>query len=323
MTTTSTPSASRVRSRSAALDAVRIAAVVAVVLGHTRGGRTAAELTFSWHVPVFFILSGYLLTSQRDAATELRRRTQSILVPTAAWGIIVTLVWCVHLQRSGGAFDGFWRRLAWGGSALGAPYSPFWFMPVLVAAVVLTRLLAAFPYWGAWAVALAGYLLCWEFPRAAATSFWSIMLAPACMLFVLAGQELRRRRHHVRFPFLTGAALLAFSFVSVGVIDITWVNIKQGSFGTFGWSTIDAFTISAGLILIAEATLQSVPSQNRIARAITRVAATSLPVILGHMLVMSLRPKPWTWTEIGLVMVGLWMLGLLISLNPRVSKLLL
>jgi fucose 4-O-acetylase-like acetyltransferase len=273
------------------LDSVRVLAVVAVVVGHSRPERTAAMLTFTWHVPVFFVLSGYLLSPGRDAATELSRRTASILVPTLAWGMIVTALWWLHGESTGVPLDGdFWRRLGWGGSGLGAPYSPFWFMPVLVVAILLVRLLDSTHRWAAWAVAVGGYLLCLGYPAETATSFWSLLLAPACMLYVLFGRQLRAWRPRLPFPFGVGLALLALAAFSIHE-GATWVNIKQGSFGTPIVSALDAALVSIGLILLAESVFGTWSHHWIGAKAISKLAATSLPVILGHMLVLSMQPR--------------------------------
>ena len=310
--------------RSAALDAVRVLAVVAVVIGHARPGRITTTLTFSWHVPVFFVLSGYLLAEGRDAATELRRRARTILLPTLAWGVIVTAVWWLHASIAGPPLHHhFGHRLLWGGVDLVAPYSPFWFMPVLVASLVLTRLLDDVHRWLPLLVGLGGYLLCLGYPHAVATSFWSILLAPACMLYVLAGRELRTWRARISMPFLTGVTMLAISVAAIA-LGADPVNIKAASFGTTVVSALDAALISAGLILIAESLCARSSAEALSARVVSRLATTSLPVILAHMLVlMTLWPMPWSWLEIAGTIVALWGLALVISRSGRLSRLLL
>lgn len=311
-----------VNGRSGAVDAVRVLAVVAVVIGHSHPTALWTELTFTWHVPVFFILSGYLFHPGRDAGSELRRRSRTILLPTLGWLTLVTAAWCLHAVVSGAdlATD-FWHRLAWGGVDLWAPYSAFWFMPVLVAALVLLRLLEGSPAPVAWLVGLAGYLVCLAFQDESASSFWSLLLTPACLLFVLAGRELRRWRGRIPAPLAIGLALLAVSIVAVRAgSDV--VNIKAGSFGTPVISVLVAFAITTGLLLTAEVAF-SVPQVARTSYTVSRLAATSLPVVLGHMVVLMMLPQPWGWGEIIATMIGLWLAALLIARHPRISRLLL
>lgn len=311
------------RDRSAALDAVRVAAVVAVVVGHSRSENAARILTFSWHVPVFFILSGYLLRSRRDAADELARRTKTVLVPTLCWGMIVTVGWLIHTHHAGAPVGvPFVKRLLWGGVALGYPYSPFWFMPVLVFAVVLVRLLDATHRWAALGVGTVGYLYCLAFPEAVAASLWSIALVPACLLFVLAGRQLRTWRSRIPYPFALGILLLAVAAAALR-LGLEPVNIKAGSFGTPIFSALNAVLISSGMILTTEATFSHVPRESAMSRGINLLAATSLPVILGHMLMLSSWTKPWTWPEIVATVVGLWILGLVLHRSRIASRYLL
>ncbi len=66
-------------SRRRGLDLLRFIGIAAVVAGHVRGTSGAASLTvmvtiYSWHVPLFFVLSGYLFHTGRPLLIELRTR---------------------------------------------------------------------------------------------------------------------------------------------------------------------------------------------------------------------------------------------------------
>lgn len=296
---------------------------MAVVIGHSRTEHAATLLTFSWHVPVFFVLAGYLLPAGRDAATELARRARSVLVPTLAWGLIVTAGWTLHSLLAGSTLGmPFLRRLLWGGVALGYPYSPFWFMPVLVLAVVLVRLLDAAHRWAALGVGIAGYLYCLAFPASVANSLWSSSLAPACLLFVLAGRQLKIWRPLIRRPLVIGICLLTLAGISLS-LGVDRVNIKTGYFGTPFLSAVNAVLISAGLMLVAEAVFARLSPHAAFSRTTSLLAATSLPVILGHMLVLSTWGQPWTWPEIIVTIVVLWAVGLMLRRSAIASRYLL
>src|SRR5262245_28525061 len=97
--------------RSVGVDAVRIVGLVAVVAGHTLGGR---ELFYPWHMPLFFFLSGYLWTSGRSLPAEVQRRTRSLVVPYLFWLGVIGVLAVARLLAAGRSP---WAQLAamiWG-----------------------------------------------------------------------------------------------------------------------------------------------------------------------------------------------------------------
>lgn len=57
-------------SRSVGIDVVRVIAIVAIVAGHAWTRVRSALVVHAWHVPVFFILSGYLWSGRRSLRQE-------------------------------------------------------------------------------------------------------------------------------------------------------------------------------------------------------------------------------------------------------------
>ena len=82
---TRTWDAMRVRPRSAAIDSLRLLGIVAVVAGHVWSNELARDLLYTWHVPLFFVLSGYLWARDRSMALEVPNRWGTIGLPYTAW----------------------------------------------------------------------------------------------------------------------------------------------------------------------------------------------------------------------------------------------
>src|SRR5258706_4383959 len=81
------------KARSAGIDVLRIVGVVAVVAGHVQSGNGVLHsMIFSWHVPLFFVLSGYLFSRDRTIAEELSHRLRSLAVPYVSWFAIIMLL---------------------------------------------------------------------------------------------------------------------------------------------------------------------------------------------------------------------------------------
>ncbi|MGV2292586.1 acyltransferase family protein [Trinickia sp. YCB016] len=146
--------------RNRAIDTFRGLGILLAVLGDTKG--LPAELhryIYSFHIPAFFLLSGYLFNAElaNHAAVEyIRRRFARLIAPAWTIGAICGLIFAAKLVA--GDIDGhtFFSLLI--GTAVGDPYeqgnflcSPLWFLFCLfsieVAAAALTHLsLALTPF---------------------------------------------------------------------------------------------------------------------------------------------------------------------------------
>ncbi len=62
------------------IDLIRLLGLIAVVAGHVWASRPIAG-----YVAIFFVLSGYLWSSQRDLREEVRYRAWTLLIPYAAF----------------------------------------------------------------------------------------------------------------------------------------------------------------------------------------------------------------------------------------------
>jgi acyltransferase len=314
--------------RSAALDVVRIVAVVAVVAGHAYSRHpSTARLIFSWHVPIFFVLSGYLWTPGRSLGSEVRRRGETLLVPYTAWLVIVTTGWLlVRHHRGIHLHERFFHKLLKGGTYIGMPYSAFWFISALFVAAVVFRLIERATGGLAPVVAAAagvvGVVVAGHSPQTLRSIWWAVGLALPCLLFVAAGALLRKVRPGISWPLLTGAALLLFggSALRLGVHSL---NIKNANFGDPAVTLIVSIALCVGMILVAEGMFVGGLSRSD---AISRLAAGALPVVLAHgMFLVVLADEPFDaplWVFVAALVVP-WLAALLIARSPKLAKVLL
>ena len=63
------------------IDCARGIAITAIVVGHSGVCRPAVELLYSFHVPIFFLLSGMLLHRDCQFGTFLRNKVKTLLLP--------------------------------------------------------------------------------------------------------------------------------------------------------------------------------------------------------------------------------------------------
>ena len=319
------------------LDAVRVFAMLAIVAGHIWVDGPARPFLYSWHVPIFFLLSGYLWKVGRSFNREVRNRVRSLLIPYAVWLVLLGTV-TLGTESVEGGFDPIrLAHLLWGGQfATGGPFWAMWFVTALFFAAVIYWPVSRLPLPGQWAIAAILFIAAAYIPGHPARFLpLSLGLALACIIFIVAGRSMRRARGMVRHPIVTGVVLLAVSFT---LIVLGWsqpLDLKRLDVGTPVVSIVVAVALSFGFILITEGLLggdsvgeDAKPSVRRksrvdgigqLSRVVTQLAQASLTVLFIHPAVItglhsSGLPKPVVY----LLTIGIaWPVGLLLLRLPH------
>ena len=134
-------------------DHLRIMAAICVIVMHFAGNRLVGEMDLDWQifnllvsfcftaVPLFFMMSGYLLLSQDksgDISLLLKRRLPRLAIPLAGW-TVVTVLYDMFVAKN-------WSLAAFGSgllSALSTPaQTPYWYMYTLIAMYAISPILA-------------------------------------------------------------------------------------------------------------------------------------------------------------------------------------
>lgn len=321
-----TTSPAATAARSVGIDLARVVGLVAIVAGHAWEGPEVSLYLFSWHVPIFFLLTGYLWRTGRPLGTEVRKRARTLLVPYVLWYLIVAGIWFTYASQV--LYDEFdWHaaaRTALGGVDAPRPFSAFWFVTALFVATVALRALEKVGPWAPWVVAALFLGLFVQDRFRWAGVYWSAATGVACLVFVLAGHVLRTQRDRVPLPLVTGVALVLVGLVPIVAGDVLSLNLKGGSFGTPYLSILCATAISIGVLLVCESVAQVLPPL--LLRPVVPLATAALPLLFTHTLVMAFidaNSDPTTrWWVFGAALVLPWTLGLLIARTPLRSVLL-
>ncbi len=122
------------------IDAAKFAGIFAIVLGHTLRGGDVQHYLYSFHVALFFILSGitFKTTSHKSFFDFAKKRFYSIMIPYFAFSAISLAIFLVlgsfaeGILDTGTANSGLWSELfnitVWGYSVSNRP---LWFLPCL------------------------------------------------------------------------------------------------------------------------------------------------------------------------------------------------
>jgi acyltransferase len=315
------------RERVLGLDVARVLGLGAIVAGHTWSGRPVEVFLFSWHVPLFFLLTGYLWRPGRSVADEVRKRGRSLLVPYVAWYVIVAGTWFAYRSLTDPGFTwSYAAETVLGGAHAGRPFSAFWFITALFFACVLLRALERFPAWTSWLVGFVGLAATYSDRATVSALPWSVGTAVACMLFILIGREFRKHRGMVRAPVLTGAVLVVTGLLPFVLGGIASLDMKPGIFGSPVLSLVASSAICIGIVLVCEEVTGRMP--RRLAEPAQPLARSALAVVLGHALVLAFvldtgpRHIDSFYLIFTLALVVPWAIGL-VALRTQAKRVLL
>ncbi|WP_258142699.1 acyltransferase family protein [Arthrobacter sp. MYb227] len=276
----------------ASIDALRIFALVAIVIGHVyTNNETLDRLIQSWRLPIFFMLSGYFWSGHRSVGQEASKRWHALLVPYLWWLAIIGMVSLlvrvlIDLSSIRNAVQG----VLLGGSDAERPLTTFWFFTALFFSTVIYRALSKFPSWvrlsgvaaGLVANMLAGHELALV-PLSAATAL-------GALVFLEAGRALRALQGKfadgVLFAVAVGFLALAAAIL-LTMEDFIPVDMKSGEFPP---AAVGVAILIGGSLMIAATAAPDIPQ--RVGHVLAKVANGSLAVIILHPFILwMLRPE--------------------------------
>lgn len=212
----------------------RAIAMFAIVLGHTLRDGAMQSYVLSFHVPLFFLLSGCVFSTQKyqNFGQFFRRKVQTILLPYFIWGVISAVIFYFLGQFAGTRLD-VEVQTGLGYSLLALLYGnttvfklgfnlPLWFLPCLFAMQL-------------WFYFIERYVLALV-PKK--RIYWII---GAFLLFGILNQYVL---HWYRLPFnLENAWMMSFYF-SVGLLLKQFKMYRQEA--SFNWKQALAGVICIG-----------------------------------------------------------------------------
>lgn len=293
-------------------DGLRIFAALCVIFMHTAAGPLRAGINTGWHllnvctslaftaVPLFFMMSGYLLMTSRktaDISVLLRHRLPRLVVPLAGWTVVAVLwqMFLAHTLTPGA----IWAQLV---TALHGPVMVhFWYLYTLIALYALSPIL----YGGIQVLGKSGRV--YLFVLAAAVSAHTILmtvLPDGAVQYVDLDifDKLKIFGGHMAtfvLGYLLGSCekkipnwLLALgAVVSLAVISVgTWVlTVRTGEFNQNFQNQSSGFEIvlAACIFLLCKQTCNRPP--RAWVKAVTEpVVALSMAIYLMHNIFLSM-----------------------------------
>lgn len=209
------------------IDIAKGITILLMVLGHSSIPQPLSNWIWSFHMPLFFFVSGMTTHWGRDAASFVIQKTGRLLWPFVGYSILNLLL--LPLWKDGAWSDNVAQTLetGWGGCAL-------WFIPVLYLALLLARAVpdkVASSALGAAVLAAIGSLLC----RFHLSLPWTLSTVPIAAAYVLLGRLAASRAKRFLGEAFSSWRVAAFMLLCLMVqiplsqlyhLDLAWNKVN-------------------------------------------------------------------------------------------------
>ena len=259
------------------LDVAKGITIILMVLGHTSIPERLSNFIFAFHMPLFFIASGWCTNWAKDNyGTFVLKKLRTLGIPFLVYSIAVVLIaWLADYREIE------WRGVlvkGWEGYAL-------WFVPVLFFSLVVAKFVMCFvnKEWLRYAICvlliLGGALLRYRHIYLP----WTLATVPYATCLVLLGSSLRKFQEYIDKPrwwILIVSLLLTIVISQNWRMDLAWNCITPVVLLTIGAvaGTVMMFTFSSYLTKISwlSRILQAIGKETFIIMAFSQILCLAI-----------------------------------------------
>jgi acyltransferase len=249
--------------RDARIDAAKGVAIALVVLGHAKGiPGEFTILVYSFHVPLFFLLSGWLShrRNAQTAAQTLSTLGRTLLLPYVFFFFVAYGYWLLTRQIGEKALR--WGQLPWwdplGGLLTGIGpqlyvHPALWFLPALFATALAYFFLAKKLQPSSIAVLALPVAMSWIalFPAMGLRLPFALDVLPVALFFYACGAWAGRT---LALPRSVPAGCVLAAMLLIPWLWLAWsngrVDINQLRFGASAWKFVLAGLLGTSIVLL-------------------------------------------------------------------------
>lgn len=226
------------------MDIAKGITIILMVLGHTSIPDIGSRFIWSFHMPLFFIASGWMTNWGKYSFCEFfLKKAKSIILPFLVYSAIVLLIFeNMMFCEEGKVMQ--WLSHGWGGYAL-------WFIPVLFLASVIGRLIYMMHnkylrYGATFVLVVLGCIFSYLHLHLP----WTLSSVPFASFLVLLGTELKRYQKWINEPIwqmLVCGFVIALGISQLWRLDMCYNSILPIAPLTIGAvaGTLMMFTLSS------------------------------------------------------------------------------
>ena len=249
----------KMRNRIPWVDIAKGIAILATIIGHTFSyGTNGRNLIFSFHMPLFFILTGYTIHTVADWQSfwrGLRKDLRYLILPCLGFQAVNLIFSILRYGDVSGQFVHMLKQLYWASAVDHAGHpgiGMLWFLVVLFWAKQMYRLIGLMVKSEFSPVC---FFLSACFGKMLSAITWlpqSFDLVFVAVLFIWAGSALRQYEQEIR-PYWLILFMVGFVFWMYEVQNGVYIEIGTRSYPDFPLSLVEAVAGSMSIFLLAKA----------------------------------------------------------------------
>lgn len=251
------------------IDICKAIAIYCMVLGHTGTSEIASIVIHTFHMPVFFILSGYCFNEAKnsDLLAFAKKRFKTLIIPYFIFGVGLFLLWdaalyIMHRQSEMRSITNLLTSILWNNADASAFGVIQWFLPCLFFAEIIFVCLLKISKCsvlkiggGLTIISIVAYAI----PYLNVSRMpWAFDCALMASVFYGLGWIMRKMKIIERFSIIKSHKAVAFSITSLVAIAMIpsvllngAVNMRTISYGNYFLYFINAILYSSVLIVIS------------------------------------------------------------------------
>lgn len=247
-----------------------------MVLGHSSIPKPISNFIWSFHMPLFFIASGWMTNWDKYSFAEFAgRKFNSLLIPFLCYSIVV-LIWR-ELTIGGDITE--WLLNGWDGYAL-------WFIPVLFFALIISRAICAIANMYIRCAIFTGLVaLGCAFSYSGTILPWTLSTVPYAVFLVFAGSMLRHYQKEVEKPRLW--VFLSCTATTIAISQLWRLDLCCNQILPFIPLTVAAFTGTTMVFMLSSYISKYLKRVSKILQAVGR--ETYIVVAFSQIIIMTIN----------------------------------
>lgn len=289
--------------------------ITCVVLGHSIDGTALQRFIYTFHMPLFFFLSGFLHRPQPDYGLFAKRKAIHLLLPYVTFMLLLcplAYISAFHHPEKWGALT---KTFLWGGGQMEGRYGVLWFFTCLyltqqIANYLLVRFRPGMVLVAGLVSLTGAYLLTDLAPHFTLPLNAHVVLGALPLL--LAGYLYRKSSHQRLLELLAIPGLILTVWLVRLHVPISY-DMKSGNYGVPGLSLV----LGLSCILVVIALSRIITRTAALTMVFASVGASSMGIMVIHKVVLSMglvsRLTKNGWAAFLVALISSWIVTLLLA----------
>ena len=216
--------------RIAWIDMLKGIGILCVVLGHSTGDR----YVYLFHMPLFYILSGYMIKQPIKPSAYISKSTIRLLIPYFSFLFLISLPEILHFLTNRGGNIPILQKL-YGGYYLQGRFAVFWFITVLYVSLNLFNLILWNKWSSAWIFCLI-FISSYIFILVPYPLPWNIQIVPFAISYIWIGFIAKdywwKLVAFIDSHKLAASIIMIVSFIAIFPYrDSLYIDMKYSNYG--------------------------------------------------------------------------------------------